>query len=224
MIAAGHPPLWFEPATFLSHLPPHWKVRDHNLVAAAREWVVGQAVASAAAYRLLAARAENPAEAWPEFAEYACFGCHKSLDTRPVAAGPAPGRLRFGGWYHGRVPRMEAAFGGRPAGGNQIDNLLLNPLRNQKEISAKATDEAIRLEGLSQEWEKVPPPRDTIRAVLWAELLRTPESWETTTQSGLGLLSTSGRCGLGGCVVRGLLAQAAFPEGFQGPRGRGFRR
>ena len=88
MIAAGHPDLLFELDTFSALMPPHWrtaqaeqKIEDRWL--GARQWAVGLAVGLREASKRLARRAQAPAPAWPEFAEFDCFACHHAL---PVTA------------------------------------------------------------------------------------------------------------------------------------------
>jgi hypothetical protein len=88
MIAAGHPRLNFEFATYLRKLPPHWK--EKNRIAntprpagfEAQVWLVGQAASAEASLKLLASRATSvgPASrAGPELAEFNCYACHHDL-------------------------------------------------------------------------------------------------------------------------------------------------
>ena len=109
MIAAGHPPLKFEMASYHEMLPKHWDAqgerrRDPDFEI--RLWAFGQLAAAEAALDVLATRAlyasRPPADAsshedelprpglggdserfphhtWPELAEYSCFSCHQDL-------------------------------------------------------------------------------------------------------------------------------------------------
>jgi hypothetical protein len=111
LIAAGHPRLQFDFAAYLANYPKHWNADDDKKRHAdheARAWVIGQIVSSAAALRLLEARADKskvqspkskvgqtrgsapanfglwaldlgPSAPWPELAEYDCFACHHDL-------------------------------------------------------------------------------------------------------------------------------------------------
>jgi hypothetical protein len=113
LLAAGHPRLNFEFATFMANLPPHWK---QGLEGPAwesgkdsRPWEAGQLASAQASLDLLADRVERAANssqtgAWPEFAEYECSGCHHGLKTpssrqRPEGASLHPGRLAWSSWY-----------------------------------------------------------------------------------------------------------------------------
>jgi len=84
MIAAGHPDLTFQLASFSSAMPRHWKPAP-----TASEWLgvqelaVGQAVQLREALNRLSRRASGPN--WPEFAEYECFACHHNL-TKPESS------------------------------------------------------------------------------------------------------------------------------------------
>jgi hypothetical protein len=95
LIAAGHPRLNFEFATYLRQMPPHWTERDRSRDGhpprpagyEAQVWLVGQAACAESALSLCAARAMLAAAAlkrsenarWPEFAEFNCFACHHDL-------------------------------------------------------------------------------------------------------------------------------------------------
>ncbi len=96
LIAAGHPRLLFEYATFLRNMPPHWTEKDRSRAGhparppgyEAQVWLIGQAANAEASLNLCAARAEaatpnvpgaTPQMPWPEFAEFNCFACHHNL-------------------------------------------------------------------------------------------------------------------------------------------------
>lgn len=96
LIAAGHPRLAFEFSAYQRLWPRHWSPA-HTVEAGAdfgaRAWAVGQTETLRAVAGLLAVRAEraavaaargpspHPAETgvWPEFAEFDCSACHRSL-------------------------------------------------------------------------------------------------------------------------------------------------
>ena len=109
MIAAGHPRLFFEFAAYQRLEPRHWS--PHGKAEAspdftARSWSVGQAATLAAVAELLAVRAERAQVAsesghpqrWPEFAEFDCYSCHRTLgpDTNSTSREPALRRPRPG--------------------------------------------------------------------------------------------------------------------------------
>jgi hypothetical protein len=103
MIAAGHPRLNFDFATYQAMLPKHWYERDRTKPGSttapdfeARAWLVGRFAHAEAACRLTADRAKR-ADPWPEFAEYSCVACHHTVanpDTPyPGPTGRKPGSL-----------------------------------------------------------------------------------------------------------------------------------
>jgi hypothetical protein len=127
LIAAGHPRLNFEFASYYSQYPKHWgdvKERLHDPSHEARAWVLGQLATAEAALQLLRARAEKSEQLivegmpqplngsalsvshsgpWPEFAEYNCYACHHNLRGGVAIevglASAVPGELPWGDWY-----------------------------------------------------------------------------------------------------------------------------
>jgi mono/diheme cytochrome c family protein len=85
MIAAGHPPLRFEQASYEALLAgKHWNdrpLRDANPNYEIQLWAAGRIAAAEAALALLESRATEAAKQapWPEFAESNCFSCHQPL-------------------------------------------------------------------------------------------------------------------------------------------------
>ena len=86
MIAAGHPDLYFELASFTAAMPKHWREQtDKESVTAKDPWVdvrllaTGQAVQLGNQLKRLAWNAQG--RAWPEYADLDCFACHHSLTT-----------------------------------------------------------------------------------------------------------------------------------------------
>lgn len=78
MIAAGHPDLYFELASFSAVMPRHWKEPfDKDAFIEVRELAVGQAVQLREELRRLSRESKDGV--WPEYAELDCFACHHSL-------------------------------------------------------------------------------------------------------------------------------------------------
>ena len=83
IIAAGHPTLRYELATFHSWQPKHW--RDHEAsdptYYEAQLWLAGQLASTDASLALLQTRAKkaHAVSTWPEFAAYNCASCHHNL-------------------------------------------------------------------------------------------------------------------------------------------------
>src|SRR5579871_419009 len=78
MIAAGHPDLYFELASFSAVMPRHWKEPlDKDPWLEVRTLAIGQAVQLREQLRRVAREAQ--AGVWPEYAQRDCFACHHSL-------------------------------------------------------------------------------------------------------------------------------------------------
>ena len=117
LIAAGHPRLNFEFASYNAIYPKHWdgrleKARMPDLEA--RAWLIGQLSTASSALDLLsarAARAHAGAEdaPWPEFSEYACYSCHHDLGGSPARKDTTPGvaAIPWGTWYFSALPGSE---------------------------------------------------------------------------------------------------------------------
>src|SRR5262249_14971856 len=126
LIAAGHPRLNFEFATYMRAMPPHWHERDRETgepagpAFPARAWSAGQSATVKAALRLLDHRGKGP---WPEFTEQSCFDCHHEL--RPAGRGfPSFGGQRgLPGWH--RAFELERLGGG-----------VLEPMRRPIPVAA----------------------------------------------------------------------------------------
>ena len=119
LIAAGHPPLRFEFATYFANLPPHWNVvadkeanggkSDFEM----RVWTIGQFETMAASLELLVRHSEpDAAGPWPELSDLDCFACHHHLN--PMGWRQAPehlrdrrgGRLALNRWYNATLPDL----------------------------------------------------------------------------------------------------------------------
>jgi hypothetical protein len=134
LIAAGHPRLFFELAAYQRLWPRHWSPRDKaesDDDFTARSWAVGQAVALEAVANQLAhraAKAEAAAAAskphrWPEFAEFDCYSCHRSLGPitgamrEPPLDRPRLGRPSWQPWYTAAAGLQRATLDGPPGHG-----------------------------------------------------------------------------------------------------------
>lgn len=83
MIAAGHPDLYFELASFTAAMPRHWKEHaaddrtKDDPWADVRMLAAGQAVQLREQLQRVTRNAQG--NAWPQFADLDCFACHHSL-------------------------------------------------------------------------------------------------------------------------------------------------
>ena len=83
IIAAGHPTLRYELATFHAWQPKHWRDAEANdkTFYEAQLWLAGQVASTDASLALLHSRAADAhtVSEWPEFAAYDCASCHHNL-------------------------------------------------------------------------------------------------------------------------------------------------
>ena len=83
IIAAGHPALHYEFATFHNMLPKHWREPENTSSPdfEAKLWLAGQVAALDASLALLDSRASAKlsVSTWPEFATMDCSSCHQNL-------------------------------------------------------------------------------------------------------------------------------------------------
>lgn len=97
LIAAGHPDLYFELASFSAVMPRHWKPKqDESPWREVSELAIGQATQ----LREQLARLERNANSgpWPQYADLDCFACHHSLTAAQDS------------WY------LKRGYEGRPPG------------------------------------------------------------------------------------------------------------
>jgi len=157
MIAAGHPDLYFELASFTAAMPRHWiehAADDHTKedpFADVRMLAAGQAVQLREQLQRVARNAQG--NAWPEFADLDCFACHHSLtdadNSWRQALGYAGRRAGNPPWNLSRyaVLRQIANEMDRESGRRletEVDKLYAimssgSPDRNQAAAQARAT-------------------------------------------------------------------------------------
>jgi|GEM_PF-736501 len=93
IIAAGHPALRYEFATFHAWQPKHWRDTEAGVKTyyEAQLWLAGQIAAADASLSLLQARAtdSHSISQWPELSAYDCSSCHHSLGLKNARPTPA---------------------------------------------------------------------------------------------------------------------------------------
>ena len=130
MIAAGHPPLRFELASYEALIPrKHWDDRPERRSDPSYEvqlWAAGRIASAEAALAVLEGRAKRAASqesggsgqgsgtpSWPEFAESNCLACHQPL--RSVAGGSSRASYRgIPGWQSWNTSLVDALTVPRP--------------------------------------------------------------------------------------------------------------
>jgi hypothetical protein len=194
LIAAGHPALRFEFATYFANLPPHWDVQKDkraNSTAGVKEldfelraWVVGQTISAACALDLLAHRAD-PAnkKPWSEFSEHDCFACHHELQPASWRQKKQPdrrlGSIAWSQWYFVGVSRDFIQATPQHA---LSDPPLFSDFRPQArdriELSKKASLDATKLRQAAKS-----------KFLVGSIGLDSPANWEEAAQYYLSLLS-----------------------------------
>jgi hypothetical protein len=179
LIAAGHPAMRYEFATYLAKMPKHWSERrrdptNRTRIAPgfeAQAWAVGQAATAAAALELLADRASGDRKPWPEFAEYDCFACHHELAAqswRQRQYASQSGKLRIGAprwgtWHYPLVrllsPTAPASADDGPHELALLEDLMSTPAADRRAIGEHARAAARAFQNLgftlaSQSWDR----------------------------------------------------------------------
>jgi len=169
LIAAGHPRLNFEYASYLAALPKHWrepheKARDAERAPVApvdfeaKSWAVGQAVTARAVLRLLDDRATgslaptvaaSPSSPWPEFAESECFACHHVPSEPGLRPGRdprmiGPGRVPWATWTSAMLTILAGEGGDRDPVGPDLAWSRLRVVMSSAEPDAKQVTELAR--------------------------------------------------------------------------------
>jgi hypothetical protein len=245
LIAAGHPRLNFEFASYQAIYPRHWN-RQKDLGRYAdfevRSWILGQLVASREALALLESRAADDSKPWPEFAEYACFACHKDLQVnsprqRAGYGDRKPGSFPWGTWnvtmlegYAEEVGKGEEIL---PAL-EQLRKVMEAPSPDPARVAPQAASAVKTLDG----WIARASKADAMPAAAARELMRKfagrgavradTQTWDETAQLYLALAAFhEGLKDMGAAPpelvktdllkVKGRL-KGAFPPGFNSPR------
>lgn len=203
LYASGHPRLNFEFAAYLTQYPKHWdiaKEKERYSDYEARVWALGQVACARASLELLQKRAKDAQgdkAPWPEFAEYACFACHKTLkpDSPRQRAGYGdrlPGSLPWGAWPWWTATRYAKYTGADNLKG--LDNLrkeMERPRPNTARVQASTGTLLTALDGWQEQVEKRPFKSTSLQG-FQKELLAddsptNPLTWDEATQLYLAL-------------------------------------
>ncbi|WP_435018754.1 multiheme c-type cytochrome [Tundrisphaera sp. TA3] len=230
LIAAGHPRLNFEFASYLAAYPKHW--REPDSFNEAQAWALGQVAVAWAGVDLLhdraeAAGADGPGP-WPEFSEYACFSCHREL---PSTVGGSPGGAHAAGsplswatWPLAMLPALDPVRGGAEFA--PLRSAMARDEPDPAEVARLARDRSGSLDAWIRalEGERFDAARvDGLIKALEADPFPNPsETWDAATQRYLGL-SALGRSrhapgGAAGSLPGIDPKWLAFPPGFDSPR------
>lgn len=174
LLAAGHPRLNFEFASYQAILPRHWRLADERARHPdfeARAWLLGQTVCAKAALDLLVHRAKKADSPWPELSENACYRCHQDLRAR-LSVGSlrrGPGALSFNEWYYVEMPTVLSVSSKPDAISTELNGLREQLSRNDPNRQEVA-NYAARASAVLRDWLQQPLP--VLRPTRIDELLR----------------------------------------------------
>ncbi len=132
MIAAGHPPLRFELASYEALIgTKHWDDRPQRAAEPAYEvqlWAAGRVVAAEAALAVLESRASRASKVsatpWPEFAEGNCFACHQPMRSMAGARSNFSAAVAWQSW---NLALLNSCVSSGTAAGNELPPAALAP-------------------------------------------------------------------------------------------------
>jgi hypothetical protein len=246
LLAAGHPRLTFELATFLANLPPHWNstVKEDRRARSyeARLWAVGQLEAARAALELLAYRAgqqQGEERRWPEFAEYDCFACHHDLSQpswRQIRKPLKPvGSQSWGSWYYTMLRPLSEVILGQSTDYkrlgealDQLEQVMNGPAPERKKIVQILETLKAPLSKLQQSVEIQDYKEDLVDRLLTAIHRESPRlvsrSWDSAEQchlaiAALKIAQTRQRPSESTrAALRALGEKLAIPSGYKSPQ------
>lgn len=236
LIAAGHPRLNFEFSDFHFKLHKHWdyaKDKDPARDPRGRKdfeayaWALGQIASAHAALRLLAHRADDMRNPWPELAEYNCYACHHDLVAQPwPQANREPGRvgkLTWNPWYYAMLPEAVAALGGAWDAGleAQLCREVETPHPDRQKTARLARQAADLLAPLLRSEPTAALPASSLfDKILGTADARSVRTWDHASQLHATLAALErGRRDLGAPAfsLRGLHSLLRFPLGYDSP-------
>jgi hypothetical protein len=130
IIAAGHPALRYEFATYHARQPKHWR-DDEECDPSCYEtqlWLAGQIAALDASLTLLETRASDShtVSVWPEFAEYDCASCHHEMRSPDLAGPQRRGLPRYSAWNRAGLEMLLEFAGNASAEEQQLRDRISN--------------------------------------------------------------------------------------------------
>ena len=202
LIAAGHPRLNFEFSAYHANMPAHWRSKKKS---DGHPWAVGQIVSAQASLELLTHRAQSGP--LPEFAEYDCFACHRSLSSQQGDRRKSkPGTLPWGSWYFA----LTRELAGELLALDALENTMQTPLPSRPKAAVQAKAAMRELQKLVVPTEAMARQRIVDRFRSGAMSL--DPTWDRAEQLYLALHALSPSEGLSQ-----LAFERAFAPGFDGP-------
>ena len=212
MIAAGHPRLAFEMASYSDLHANHWcekparwseNIRTPAPSASERRawlWATGRLATASAALELSAARAESQAAPWPEFSETNCYSCHQEL-TPELAALKKPGqrlgRPAWGTWYFSGIEPLvrpnPMEQGGLVELFGNYGKLMQSPVANRPKMALESRQIGQKLRDLADQRNQTGLSPNEIKQILDQQIHNStdpaPKAWDEEAQRYLTLSS-----------------------------------
>ena len=212
LIAAGHPPMYFEFESLWQRMPEHWAsdkdIRHLGDTAPFQRWRAGVLLGAAARMQMLAVRLDRADSVaaladlnarqhiWPELAEFSCFDCHherKSSGRSWSQSSKSSSKAKWDGWTRQAVALLA------------ISSIAEEPHKQLKLISSQFDALASHLEkplvnsslatrvrefgsGISDQYRQLaagrPPESDELRTITQRLLAGKTHSmtWEAAVQ------------------------------------------
>jgi hypothetical protein len=224
MIAAGHPPLAFELASYTATLPQHWHEIDRAQLPPkdrrgpeypTRAWIAGQLVCGEFALRLLADNASR-GPIWPELARFECHACHRPLGPDRSSGRAYPGRVGVDAWNVSYPLRRAAAAD--PVLGPALVAVTDRGVKSRAAVTADARAAADALAGWVNAVKTdrgLDARAQAVFAALKASPLPDPPDW---TDAGQCVLALEARARGRLRVEVGFWRAVAFDRALVGPR------
>ena len=166
LMAAGHPPMYFDFESFSRRYPVHWDTKDEEVGKGAsigfERWRIGKITSAITRLKLLAARAERATgqstspHDWPELTEYNCTSCHHAL-VQPSWR-QTRGANAIADWDDWSVSQLDSAIRDQSAGEvmaqiNSLKSLIEATAPKPNEVAIKAASfRRWRLTGVATWW------------------------------------------------------------------------
>lgn len=200
LMAAGHPPMYFEFESYLRRYPVHWDTQDEPVALGSKlgmeRWRVGKITTAIAKLKLLAARAERSTSKsaqradWPELTEYSCTSCHHSLVQPNWRGARGSNTNALANWDDWTVSQLDCAV--RDQSIDELNSQLTRLKKSVEHTMPEPTQVSMIAsslkEWLDKELDHVSSPAENSDGVMLLKLKSRMasfdrlQSWESATQ------------------------------------------
>jgi hypothetical protein len=198
LMAAGHPPMYFDFEIYLRRYPSHWDTQDVQVGLGSKtgmeRWRIGKITTAIAKLKLLAARGERSTSQsvkdadWPELTEYNCTSCHHTLGQPNWRQ--ARSSTTLASWDDWTISQLDAAI--RDQSIDELESRIMRLKKSVENVSPEPTQVATMAASLKEwlelELKHVSTPSENSVEVMLLKLQSRMESvdrlpiWESATQ------------------------------------------